>query len=95
MLNVGCMIPKWFFEIRGRVPRTASLLLGLMPIAALVLVWWLLTRGIPEERVLGPGEAALIPVNVEHSLQVLEDLQTINCKSVVPGWSVYNARWEK
>ena len=54
MLNVGCMIPKWFFEIRGRVPRTASLLLGLMPIAALVLVWWLLTRGIPEERVLGP-----------------------------------------
>lgn len=54
MLNVGCMIPKWFFEIRGRVPRMASLLLGLIPIAALVLVWWLLTRGIPEERVLGP-----------------------------------------
>jgi quercetin dioxygenase-like cupin family protein len=48
-----------------------------------------------EERVLGPGEAALIPVEVKHSLQVLEDLQTINCKSVVPGWSVYNVRWEK
>ncbi len=48
-----------------------------------------------EEKVLGPGEAALIPADAEHSLQVLEDLQTINCKSVVPGWSVYNAKWEK
>jgi NitT/TauT family transport system permease protein len=54
LLNVEHMIPKWLFEIRGRVPRTATLLLGLVPIAALVLVWWLLTRGIPEERVLGP-----------------------------------------
>jgi NitT/TauT family transport system permease protein len=54
LLNVEYMIPKWLFEIRGRVPRTASLLLGLIPIATLVLVWWLLTRGIPEERVLGP-----------------------------------------
>jgi NitT/TauT family transport system permease protein len=54
LLNVERMIPKWLFEIRGRVPRTASLLLGLVPIAVLVLVWWALTRGIPEERVLGP-----------------------------------------
>ncbi len=41
------------------------------------------------EKVLGPGEAALIPANIEHQLQVLEDLELINCKSVVPGWSVY------
>ena len=54
MLNVGRMIPKWLFEIRGRVPRTASLLLGLVPIVVLILFWWFLTRGIPEERVLGP-----------------------------------------
>ncbi len=48
------MIPNWFLEIRGRVPSPVSLFLGLVPIALLVLLWWLLTRGIPEERVLGP-----------------------------------------
>jgi ABC-type nitrate/sulfonate/bicarbonate transport system permease component len=29
-------------------------LLGLIPLAVLILGWWLLTRGIPEERVVGP-----------------------------------------
>lgn len=48
-----------------------------------------------EEKVLGPGEACLMPANVEHQLQALEDLEIINCKGVVPGWSVYHARWEK
>jgi quercetin dioxygenase-like cupin family protein len=48
-----------------------------------------------DEREMGPGEAALMPANVEHQLQVLEDLELINCKSVVPGWSVYHAKWEK
>lgn len=48
-----------------------------------------------EEKVMGPGEAALMPANIEHQLQVLEDLELINCKGVVPGWSVYHAKWEK
>jgi NitT/TauT family transport system permease protein len=48
------MIPKWFFEIRGRVPSGMSILLGLVPLALLACFWWFLTRGIPEERVLGP-----------------------------------------
>ncbi len=48
------MIPSWLFEIRGRVPRGSALLLGLVPIIALLLVWTLVTRGAPEERVLGP-----------------------------------------
>lgn len=48
-----------------------------------------------EEKVIGPGEAALMPPNIEHELQVLEDLELINCKSIVEGWSVYNAKWEK
>jgi quercetin dioxygenase-like cupin family protein len=48
-----------------------------------------------EEKVIGPGEAALTPANVDHDLQVLEDFEIINCKSVVPGWSVYHAKWEK
>ncbi len=54
MLDVGRVVPNWLLEIRGRVPRSASLVLGLVPIAILILFWWFLTRGIPEERVLGP-----------------------------------------
>lgn len=54
MLDFGRIVPNWLFAIRGRVPRSASLALGLVPIALLILFWWLLTRGIPEERVLGP-----------------------------------------
>jgi NitT/TauT family transport system permease protein len=48
------MIPKWCFEIRGRAPSTVSILLGLVPLALLAFFWWFLTRGIPEERALGP-----------------------------------------
>jgi ABC-type nitrate/sulfonate/bicarbonate transport system permease component len=48
------MIPKWILEIRGRTPTGAGLVLGLVPIAMLLVFWWGLTRGIPEERALGP-----------------------------------------
>ena len=48
------MIPKWFSEIRGQVPPGVSALLGLIPLAVLVLGWWFVTRGIPEERMFGP-----------------------------------------
>ena len=48
-----------------------------------------------EEKVLGPGEAVLIPANTEHELEILEDMEVINCKDAVAGWSVYHARWEK
>ena len=48
-----------------------------------------------EEKVLGPGEVALIPADVEHDLKVLENLEVINCKNIVSGWSVYHAKWEK
>lgn len=37
----------------------------------------------------------LIPANIEHALEILEDLEIINCKDIVPGWSVYHAKWEK
>ena len=47
------------------------------------------------EKVIGPGEVVLIPENTEHGVEVLEDLEVINCKEVVSGWSVKNARWEK
>lgn len=48
-----------------------------------------------EEKVLGPGEVALMPANIKHEIQILEDLDVINVKNVVPGWSVKHARWEK
>jgi quercetin dioxygenase-like cupin family protein len=48
-----------------------------------------------EEKTLGPGEAVLIPANAEHELRIVEDLELINCKDIVSGWSVKNARWEK
>ncbi len=48
------MMPNWLLAIRGRVPRGTSLILGLIPIAVLILLWWLLTRGAPEQRALGP-----------------------------------------
>lgn len=46
------MIPKWLLEIRGRVPSKVALLLGLIPIAAAILLWWSLTRGEREDRVI-------------------------------------------
>ncbi len=64
------MIPKWFSESRGQVPSSVSLLLGLIPLVLMVLFWWLLTRGIPEERVLGP---TILPSPVE-VIQSLGDL---------------------
>jgi NitT/TauT family transport system permease protein len=58
LLNVSTMIPRtipqWLYTIRGQVPRSAALVLGLIPIAVLLALWWGLTRGIPEERKLGP-----------------------------------------
>ena len=48
-----------------------------------------------EEKVLGPGEAVLIPENTDHELQVIEDMELLNCKNVVSGWSVKHARWER
>lgn len=48
------MIPVWISEIRGRVPRTAAVLLGLAPIAVLLLLWAIATKGMPEERWVGP-----------------------------------------
>ena len=64
------MIPKWFAEIRGRVPPAVSVLLGLVPLVLLAVFWWFLTRGIPEERVLGPTIMPS-PAEVVHSLNDL------------------------
>jgi NitT/TauT family transport system permease protein len=46
---------KHVWAIRARVPQRASILLGLIPILAIVVLWWLLTRGEVEQRVISPA----------------------------------------
>ncbi len=48
-----------------------------------------------EKCIIESGGGVLFPANVEHGIQILEDYTVINCKDIVPGWSVYHARWEK
>jgi len=48
-----------------------------------------------EEYLVTPGGGVLFPVNVQHGAQIVEDYTVLNCKDIVPGWSVYHARWEK
>jgi len=42
-----------------------------------------------------PGCGILYPVNLKHAAQIVEDYTLLNCKDIVPGWSVYDANWEK
>ncbi|MFH1574004.1 MAG: hypothetical protein ABIG68_08465, partial [Acidobacteriota bacterium] len=67
------MIPEWLIAIRGRVPAGASIVLGLIPIVLLVLLWWISTAGIPEERVIGP---TILPSPAE-VVASLRDLLTV------------------
>src|SRR5262249_2425910 len=48
-----------------------------------------------EAHVVAAGGGVLFPSNVEHGVEILEDYTVINCKDIVPGWSVYHARWER
>ncbi len=45
--------------------------------------------------ILEPGDIVLKPSYIEQSGEILEDYTALNCKDIVPGWSVYHARWEK
>lgn len=46
---------KWFLEVRGRVPKKARILLGMVPILLLLGLWWFCTCGPVEERRIGPA----------------------------------------
>jgi quercetin dioxygenase-like cupin family protein len=50
---------------------------------------------LEEPQEAGPGEVVLIPADLRHGAQILEDFTVLNCKNIVAGWSVYNAGWEK
>jgi quercetin dioxygenase-like cupin family protein len=47
------------------------------------------------EFVVGPEGGILMPIGVEHAVRILEDYTVINCKDIVPGFSVYHAGWQK
>jgi NitT/TauT family transport system permease protein len=47
-------MPSWVFAIRGRVPQTAAVVMGAVPLVVLLFVWWLYTRGAVEERWISP-----------------------------------------
>ncbi len=45
---------SWMTEIRGRVPQLPAIVLGLLPILALLVTWFVLTAGPVEERTISP-----------------------------------------
>ena len=48
-----------------------------------------------EEKVVGPGDVYVMPAKTEHGGgEILEDLEVIVCKDVVPGWSLKKGGWE-
>ena len=58
-----------FVTIRGRIPRSASVILGAIPIIVIFLLWWVFTSGVPEERSIGP---TILPNPVEVAQSVPE-----------------------
>jgi len=47
-----------------------------------------------EEKILEPGEVVYNPPNLEHSITVLdEELQVVNIKDIVAGWSVKHEKF--
>ena len=54
MVNLSGMMPRWALQIRGRVPRGASVALGALPVVVMLAIWWALTRGAVEERTISP-----------------------------------------
>lgn len=43
-----------FFQIRGKTSAGGSIVLGAIPVLAIVGIWWYLTRGAVEERIISP-----------------------------------------
>jgi len=56
-------------RFEGRVPRGAAIGLGLIPIAAMLVIWWLFTLGPPEERRIAP---TILPSPVEVAQSIPE-----------------------
>ena len=76
------MNSNWLTSIRGAVPRGPAVLFGLVPVIVVLALWALLTRGIPEERVVGPTILPSPPEVVE-SLQDLLSTQDADNRSLL------------
>lgn len=50
---------------------------------------------LEKEYLTALDEVILIPSNLRHGAQILEDYTVVNCKNIITGWSVYNAQWEQ
>lgn len=48
------MIPKWLFAIRGKVPTATAIVLGAIPVLLMFGIWWAVTFGSAEQRVVSP-----------------------------------------
>lgn len=48
-----------------------------------------------QELVSGADGGVHMPVEIRHSVHILEDYNVINCKDIVQGFSVYHAGWQK
>ena len=49
------MAIKGFFQVRGEVPKGAAIALGILPILAVLALWWFVTKGASvEERIISP-----------------------------------------
>ena len=58
-----------FVTIRSQVSRTASIILGALPVVAIFLLWWVFTLGAPEERRIAP---TILPSPVEVAQSIPE-----------------------
>ena len=70
-------MPAWLLGIRSNVPQAARIALGMLPVVALLFIWWLLTRGEIQER-SGPFVNLPNPVDVAKSLPDLLTRQVPN-----------------
>src|SRR5688572_8995244 len=64
---------RWLFDIRARVPRTIGIVLGLIPIAIILGIWWSMTAGPVEERAISP---TILPNPLEVTKSIPELFQS-------------------
>ena len=41
------------------------------------------------------GARHAVPLLIQHWVYIIDDYETVNCKNIVEGWSVYDAQWKK
>lgn len=87
------MAAAWLTEIRGRVPKKAAIVLGLLPIVLIFGAWWFLTRGAYEERVIGynilpsPGEVLRSVPDLLHQRDLLSNT-LVSLRRVALGFGI-------